>query len=122
MRMKKIAVITDVIQIILSKFEKSIYYQGDFHYQNLFKCHNESKGILLKNVCNGIIDCQYGSDELGCEENTLLNLKDSCEIILNQELICSVATANKSIFIDDFQFFKSIKIYISKWKINITNI
>lgn len=43
------------------------FYLGLFKPRGFFKCHNESTYKRIDQVCNNIIDCVYGSDELLCQ-------------------------------------------------------
>lgn len=46
-----------------------------------FKCENEKYFLKLTQVCNGIIDCKYGTDELFCKEKLICPKKCICNPI-----------------------------------------
>ena len=43
----------------------------NFSLFGYFKCFNEKKYLINEKVCNGIVDCLYGSDEMFCEISKL---------------------------------------------------
>lgn len=60
-----------------------------FSYQNLYKCRNYSKGITLDKVCDEIVDCKLGDDELYCFKES--KIKDSvCQTHQFNTLSCKI--------------------------------
>lgn len=55
-----------------------------------FKCFNQTKYIIHSKVCNKIVDCLYGSDELNCEYSNFSH--SNCQISNLYSLFCKFPT------------------------------
>lgn len=61
--------------------------EDDFTGQNLFRCRNSTKKITVEQVCNSIINCPLGDDELHCFENEPY-FKEHCNLYSGIKLVC----------------------------------
>lgn len=56
-------------------------------FEGYFKCFNQTKLIHLSKVCNGLIDCFYGSDEIFCQSDS--KVYQNCKTKNLKWLICN---------------------------------
>lgn len=49
------------------RIKLNLYFTDSFHLYGYFKCQYEKRYLINHRVCNGIVDCLYGSDEMFCK-------------------------------------------------------
>lgn len=67
----------------------------DFTYQNLYKCRNQSRGIMMRKVCDSKVDCRYGDDEMHCFDN-INYAHNYCEFVNSVLLYCDCRKRKKN--------------------------
>lgn len=90
----------------------NIFFKESFKPGGLFKCKHEFTFKVMADVCNGIIDCIYGSDELLCDI-PFIN-KTGCKAESHFSIFCDgilIPETNNSIGkVLNFNALKKIKI------------
>lgn len=66
--------------------------RSGFKPEGFFKCKNELKYLNISSICDGIINCRYGNDEIFCVKSFEMNLNLSkfCFKLTLVQLICNL--------------------------------
>lgn len=80
---------------------KYLFLLENLNAIGFFKCENEEKFIDLDKICDDVINCKYGNDELFCIDEEL-ECPEHCSCRFQYEAICQSKTLLKFFDVEKF--------------------